>query len=108
MHLFERNEIDHVLMTEEFTFCEVDPPWLFGGWSVGGPVGGQRDLWGYAPLAVGHGVFGTGSCEMADCGKGLIAIFRDFFASISEIFIFAGGMGTRLSFLEFRHFPNIF
>ena len=80
----------------------------FWGMVCWGARGEQRDLWGYAPLAVGHRVFGTGSCEMADCGKGLIAIFRDFFASISEIFIFAGGMGTRLSFLEFRHFPNIF
>ena len=46
MHLFERNEIDHVLMTEEFTFCEVDPPWLFGGWSVGGPGGGAEGFMG--------------------------------------------------------------
>ena len=36
----------------------------------------------------------------AHCGKGLIAIFRDFFASINEIFILAGGLGTRLSFYE--------
>ena len=70
----------------------------FWGMVCWGVQVGQGDLWVYAPVAVGHGVFGTGSCEVAGCGKGLVAIFRDFFASISEMFIFAGGMGTRLSF----------
>ena len=31
-------------------------------------------------------------------GKGLIAVFQDFFASLNKILIFAGGMGTGLSF----------
>ena len=30
---------------------------------------------------------------MAHCEKGLIAIFRDFFASISKVFIVAAGEG---------------
>ena len=38
------------------------------------------------------------SCGVAHCGRGLIAIFRGFFASIGEIFILAGGLGTGLSF----------
>ena len=33
-------------------------------------------------------------------GKGLIAVFQDFFASLNKILIFAGGMGTGLSFYE--------
>ena len=32
--------------------------------------------------------------------KSLIAIFWDFFASTSKIFILAEGLGTRLSFYE--------
>ena len=43
---------------------------------------------------------------------GLIAIYQDLFASIGEIFILVGGMGTWLSFfgyylIKFRHFPKI-
>ena len=36
----------------------------------------------------------------AHYGKGFIAISQDFFASINTIFILAGRMGARLSFLE--------
>ena len=34
--------------------------------------------------------------EITNYGKGFIAIFRDFFASLNKIFILAGGIGTRL------------
>ena len=35
---------------------------------------------------------------MAHYGKSLISVFKDFFASIRDIFILAGGLGTGLSF----------
>ena len=38
--------------------------------------------------------------EAAYCGKGLIAIFRDFFASVGGIFIWPGEVGTMLSFCQ--------
>ena len=37
---------------------------------------------------------------MAHFGKSLVAIFRDFFASIGGILILVGGMGNELSFYE--------
>ena len=52
--------------------------------------------------AAGRGVLGTGSCGVAHCGKGLIAIFRNFYASISEILILAEVMSTRRSFYEVK------
>ena len=71
---------------------------------------------GWGPT-ISHGIFGTNSgfraCEGAHCGKGLIAIFRDFFASVSEIFISAGHGGgwalgcSSMDSMEFGHFPNI-
>ena len=33
-------------------------------------------------------------------GKSLISVFQEFFASINNIFILAGTLGTRLSFYE--------
>ena len=44
---------------------------------------------------------------MVRCGKGLIAIFWDIFASFGGVLILAGGVGTRHS-MGFRHFPNVF
>ena len=40
------------------------------------------------------------SRETSHYGKSLIAIFRKFFAIINKIFIFAGRLGTSLSFYE--------
>ena len=40
------------------------------------------------------------SREIAHYGKKLIAIFRRFFAIIKKNFIFAGRLGTNLSFYE--------
>ena len=37
---------------------------------------------------------------MGHHNQSLIAIFRDFFASTSKIFILAGDLDTRLSFYE--------
>ena len=37
----------------------------------------------------------------------LISVFQEVFTSISEIFILAGGLGTGLSFMEFRRFSDI-
>ena len=48
-----------------------------------------------------HKIFETNSSflrEIAHYGEGLIAIFRKAFANINKIFIFAGGLGTSLSF----------
>ena len=39
-------------------------------------------------------------CEVALDGKGLIAIFWDFFVSINKIFILGEKLGSRLSFYE--------
>ena len=36
--------------------------------------------------------------EIAHYGKILISVFQEFFASINKIFIFAGGLGTTVSF----------
>ena len=69
MHLFERNEIDHVLMTEEFTFYEVDPPWLFGGWSVGGPGGGRGSYGGMLRLRLVTGYLGLARVKWRTAGK---------------------------------------
>ena len=41
------------------------------------------------------------SCQIAHYGKGLIAVFRGFFASINKFFILTGRLGTRLSFYQF-------
>ena len=38
------------------------------------------------------------SCEIKDCGKSLISVFEDVFASIKKILILAGALGPRLSF----------
>ena len=56
--------------------------------------------------AIGLGVFGAGSGFRVGgggvhCGRGLIVIFRKFFASIKNFFIFPGRLGIRLSFYEF-------
>ena len=50
---------------------------------------------------IGYGIFGAGysfRVGWRTAGKGLIAVFQDFFASLNKILIFAGGMGTGLSF----------
>ena len=39
-----------------------------GNGLLGEPKGGQRDLWGDTPLAVGHRVFGTGSVRWRIAG----------------------------------------
>ena len=41
-------------------------------------------------------------------GKGFIAIFRDFFASINKGFVLTGGMGTRPLFFEVYIFSYYF
>ena len=49
------------------------------------------------------------SCEIAHHGKGLIAIFRDFFASTNKILILAGGWALDyhcMKFDTFLIFPN--
>ena len=49
--------------------------------------------------AVVHGIFGAGSSiRGGGGGGGLNCGFQGFFASIGEIFILAGGLGTGLSF----------
>ena len=40
------------------------------------------------------------SCEIVHYEKSLISLFEEFFASINKIFILAGQVGTRTSFLE--------
>ena len=52
---------------------------------------------GYSACGWSQGIWDW-LCAVAHCGRDLVAIFRDFFASISGILILAGGMGTRLSF----------
>ena len=54
---------------------------------------------------IGYRIFGTGSSfrggqgtAAGGGGRGLTAVFRDFFASASEIFILAWGLGAGLSF----------
>ena len=39
--------------------------------------------------------------------EGFNCYFSGFFARIYKIFILAGGLGTRLSSVQFGHFPNI-
>ena len=53
-------------------------------------------LMGYFDLKIG--VFLTNSCKGFIVS--LIAIFRKLFASINTIFVFAGRLGTSLSFYE--------
>ena len=44
---------------------------------------------------------------MADCGGGgLVAIFRDFFASIKKIFIWPGDWALGYHSMKFRSFLN--
>ena len=62
-----------------------------GRWRPGGGQWPLQSGTGYLRLAL---VF----VWNARRGKGLVAIFRDFFASIGKIFILAGGLGTGLSF----------
>ena len=42
----------------------------------------------------------SSSCEIMHYGKCLIAIFRDFYASINKVIMLVVGLGTRLSFYE--------
>ena len=56
-----------------------------------------RSIWGWLLF----------SCGIVHRGKGLIAIFRDFFASISENFILAGGWALGYHSMEFRHLTDI-
>ena len=43
---------------------------------------GIRGIWGWLWF----------SCGVAHCGKELISVFQEFFASIDKTFIFAGGL----------------
>ena len=51
------------------------------------------------------------SCGVAHCGGGLVAVFRDTFASAGGVFILPGGGGGGWALgyhsLGFGHFPNI-
>ena len=51
-------------------------------------------------ITIGCGVFGAGNGYRVEYGtaRGLIAIFRGFFATIGEIFSLAGRLGAGLSF----------
>ena len=79
-------------------------------WSV--PI--SRDLARAWRLACGRsrGVWGWlwFLCGMVHCGRGLIVIFRDFFASINKIFHFSVGSGDWAIILwvldAFLIFPN--
>ena len=50
----------------------------------------SRDIWGQPWL----------SFQMVYCGKGLITVFQQFFASIDKTFILPGGLATGRSFYE--------
>ena len=79
---------------------------------------GERKIWWYLPnsrstismivAAIIHGIFATNSSfrVKAHCGKSLISVFQEFFASINEIFILVWGLGTRLSLDKFLILPN--
>ena len=36
-----------------------------------------------------------------------VSVFHEFSASVSGAFILAGGLGAGVSFMGFRHFPDI-
>ena len=40
------------------------------------------------------------SCEITHCGKSLISVFEDFFASIKKILILAGSLDPTIWFYE--------
>ena len=54
-----------------------------------------------------HKIFETNSSFNVKLREKLISVFQKFFAIIDKMFILAGGLGTRLSFYEFGHFPDI-
>ena len=63
---------------------------------IGSGLGcGRADYLVGLGAAVGRGIFGAGSGFLVG---GLIAFFHGFFASIRGVFIFAGGLGSRLWF----------
>ena len=45
---------------------------------------------------------------MAQGGKDLISVFQEFLASISKVFILAGGWALGFYSMGFRHVPDIF
>ena len=47
------------------------------------------------------------SSEIAHCGKSLISIFQEFFASINKISILAGDWTLGYHSMEFILFPDI-
>ena len=61
------------------------------------------------PETISHKTFETNSSFRMKYAlrKSLIAIFWNFFASISKTFILAGQRALVYHFMKFRHFPNI-
>ena len=47
------------------------------------------------------------SRKIAHQGKSLISVFQEYFGSIDKIFLLAGRLDTRVSFMKFRHLPDI-
>ena len=59
-------------------------------------------------VTAGHRIFGTNSSFHAGwrTAVGVKYLFSGVFVRVSKTFNLAGGLGTRLSFMGFRHSPD--